>query len=212
MADDGLSGLTDDEKCTPLFELMREHDLEGIVAKRLDDPYDPRVRWLRIKNPDYSQKGGKGRPVQQVMAAARAFGSPISESDTGAPMRVVQGLPVPSRAQSRRDGRTLWRGRTVIAYCTGAIIWDHPPLDLSPVKCGNRAAILRSENLIGRQPLAAPIYAVRFRHSTKSAARLSAAFKRGAIRLQRQLPRERSWSCFRPAARCPDVPCRQIEC
>ena len=181
MADDGLSGLTDDEKCTPLFELMREHDLEGIVAKRLDDPYDPRVRWLRIKNPDYSQKGGKGRPVQQVMAAARAFGSPISESDTGAPMRVVQGLPVPSRAQSRRDGRTLWRGRTVIAYCTGAIIWDHPPLDLSPVKCGNRAAILRSENLIGRQPLAAPIYAVRFRHSTKSAARLSAAFKRGAI-------------------------------
>jgi bifunctional non-homologous end joining protein LigD len=27
-----------------LFELMREHDLEGIVAKRLDDPYDPRVR------------------------------------------------------------------------------------------------------------------------------------------------------------------------
>ena len=93
-----------------LFELMREHDLEGIVAKRLDDPYDPRFRWLKIKNPDYSQKGGKGRPVQQVMAAARAFGSPISESDTGAPMRVVQGLPVPSRAQSRRDGRTLWRG------------------------------------------------------------------------------------------------------
>ena len=39
-----------------LFELMREHDLEGIVAKRLADPYDPRVRWLKIKNPDYSQK------------------------------------------------------------------------------------------------------------------------------------------------------------
>ena len=43
-----------------LFELMREHDLEGIVAKRLDDPYDPRVRWLKIKNPDYSQKEGRG--------------------------------------------------------------------------------------------------------------------------------------------------------
>jgi hypothetical protein len=39
---------------------MREHDLEGIVAKRLDDPYDPRVRWLKIKNPDYSQKEGRG--------------------------------------------------------------------------------------------------------------------------------------------------------
>jgi len=32
-----------------LFELMREHDLEGIVGKRLDDPYDPRVTWLKIK-------------------------------------------------------------------------------------------------------------------------------------------------------------------
>jgi len=39
---------------------MREHDLEGIVAKRLDDPYGPRVRWLKIKNPDYSQKEGRG--------------------------------------------------------------------------------------------------------------------------------------------------------
>lgn len=43
-----------------LFELMRAHDLEGIVAKRLDDPYDPRVRWFKIKNPDYSQKEGRG--------------------------------------------------------------------------------------------------------------------------------------------------------
>ena len=43
-----------------LFELMREHDLEGIVAKRLDDSYDPRVRWLKIKNPEYSQKEGRG--------------------------------------------------------------------------------------------------------------------------------------------------------
>jgi bifunctional non-homologous end joining protein LigD len=43
-----------------LFELMRTHDLEGIVAKRLDNPYDPRVRWLKIKNPDYSQNEGRG--------------------------------------------------------------------------------------------------------------------------------------------------------
>jgi bifunctional non-homologous end joining protein LigD len=42
-----------------LFELMCAHDLEGIVAKRLADPYDPRVRWLKIKNPDYSQKEGR---------------------------------------------------------------------------------------------------------------------------------------------------------
>jgi ATP-dependent DNA ligase len=43
-----------------LFELMRAHDLEGIVAKRLDEPYGPRARWLKIKNPDYSQKEGRG--------------------------------------------------------------------------------------------------------------------------------------------------------
>jgi len=42
-----------------LFELMRTNDLEGIVAKRLADPYDTRVRWLKVKNPDYSQKEGR---------------------------------------------------------------------------------------------------------------------------------------------------------
>ena len=42
-----------------LFELMRAHALEGIVAKRLADPYEPRVRWLKIKNPDYSQQKGR---------------------------------------------------------------------------------------------------------------------------------------------------------
>jgi len=43
-----------------LFELMCSNDLEGIVAKRLDDPYEPRVRWLKIRNGDYSQKEGRG--------------------------------------------------------------------------------------------------------------------------------------------------------
>ena len=42
-----------------LFELMCAHDLEGIVAKRLADPYKPGVRWLKIKNPHYSQKEGR---------------------------------------------------------------------------------------------------------------------------------------------------------
>jgi bifunctional non-homologous end joining protein LigD len=43
-----------------LFELVRRHDLEGIVAKRLDDPYDSSVHWFKIKNPGYSQKEGRG--------------------------------------------------------------------------------------------------------------------------------------------------------
>jgi ATP-dependent DNA ligase len=39
---------------------MLENDLEGIVAKRLADPYDARVRWLKIKNREYSQAEGRG--------------------------------------------------------------------------------------------------------------------------------------------------------
>ena len=50
-----------------LFDLMCAHDLEGVVAKRLKDPYGPRVRWLKIKNPSYSQNEGRrelfDRPV-----------------------------------------------------------------------------------------------------------------------------------------------------
>ena len=42
-----------------LFELMCAHDLEGIVAKRLNDPYGPRARWVKIKNPGSSQNGGR---------------------------------------------------------------------------------------------------------------------------------------------------------
>ena len=42
-----------------LFELMCAHDLEGVVAKRLKDGYGSRVRWLKIKNPGYSQNEGR---------------------------------------------------------------------------------------------------------------------------------------------------------
>ena len=42
-----------------LFELMLDHDLEGIVAKKLMDLYGPATKWLKIKNPDYSQKEGR---------------------------------------------------------------------------------------------------------------------------------------------------------
>ena len=42
-----------------LFELMCVNDLEGIVAKRLSDPYCPRTRGWKIKNPDYTQAEGR---------------------------------------------------------------------------------------------------------------------------------------------------------
>ena len=40
-----------------LFRAVCEFDLEGIIAKRLHDPYDPeRTKWWKILNPNYSQK------------------------------------------------------------------------------------------------------------------------------------------------------------
>jgi bifunctional non-homologous end joining protein LigD len=51
-----------------LFALMCTNDLEGIVAKRLADPYDTRVRWLKIKNPDYLQKEGRAELFNRAKA------------------------------------------------------------------------------------------------------------------------------------------------
>jgi hypothetical protein len=39
---------------------MCANDLEGVVAKRLADPYGSRIRWLKLNNPDYSQKERRG--------------------------------------------------------------------------------------------------------------------------------------------------------
>jgi ATP-dependent DNA ligase len=52
---DGVSG-----QGRRLFELVAEMDLEGIVAKRLGDPYAPgRTTWFKILNRSYSQKEGR---------------------------------------------------------------------------------------------------------------------------------------------------------
>ena len=40
----------------PLFNAVCKLDLEGIVAKRLEDPYSPKTKWWKILNPNYSQK------------------------------------------------------------------------------------------------------------------------------------------------------------
>jgi bifunctional non-homologous end joining protein LigD len=42
-----------------LFELVAALDLEGIVAKRLDDAYAPGTRWWKVLNRSYSQKEGR---------------------------------------------------------------------------------------------------------------------------------------------------------
>jgi bifunctional non-homologous end joining protein LigD len=43
-----------------LFKTVCQFDLEGIVAKRLDDPYDPRTaKWWKVLNVNCSQKEGR---------------------------------------------------------------------------------------------------------------------------------------------------------
>jgi bifunctional non-homologous end joining protein LigD len=43
----------------PLFNAVCRLDLEGIVAKRMDDGYGPKTQWFKILNPTYSQKEGR---------------------------------------------------------------------------------------------------------------------------------------------------------
>jgi bifunctional non-homologous end joining protein LigD len=42
------------------FRTVCDLDLEGVIAKRLTDAYEPgRTRWWKVLNPDYSQKAGR---------------------------------------------------------------------------------------------------------------------------------------------------------
>jgi bifunctional non-homologous end joining protein LigD len=44
-----------------LFDAVCSRDLEGIVVKKLADPYEPgRTKWWKILNTAYSQKEGRG--------------------------------------------------------------------------------------------------------------------------------------------------------
>jgi hypothetical protein len=101
-----------------LFDLMCANDLEGIVAKRLVDPNDTRVRWLKIKNRAYTQNEGRatcsmGRAIQPnagpVGDAPRRSADDARQRRHGAcaPYRVVQGMPSSGRARPRCNGRPL---------------------------------------------------------------------------------------------------------
>jgi bifunctional non-homologous end joining protein LigD len=53
---------------TELYRLACQLDLEGIVAKKADSPYDDMAKgnWIKIKNPSYSQKEGRGDWFKRV--------------------------------------------------------------------------------------------------------------------------------------------------
>jgi bifunctional non-homologous end joining protein LigD len=53
---------------TELYHLACQLDLEGIVAKKADSPYDDKAKgkWIKIKNPSYSQTEGRGDLFKRV--------------------------------------------------------------------------------------------------------------------------------------------------
>jgi len=54
------------------FKLACDLDLEGIVAKRLADPYGPRTKWWKVLNPSYSQKKGRADLFEHRHTSASA--------------------------------------------------------------------------------------------------------------------------------------------
>jgi hypothetical protein len=94
-----------------LSELMREHDPEGIVAQRLDDAYDPRIRWLKVKQ------------IVDAKAQFRSLAEPWADTgtSTGRLMLAVLGgladverdliAPAPPKAAAGRSSAdSAWAG------------------------------------------------------------------------------------------------------
>ena len=51
-----------------LFRLACERNLEGIVAKHRDSMYGDGARWLKIKNPEYTQAVGRRKRFERRRA------------------------------------------------------------------------------------------------------------------------------------------------
>jgi len=52
----------------PLFNAVCRLDLEGIVAKRIEDGYGPKTQSFKILNPTYSQKEGRAELFERRYA------------------------------------------------------------------------------------------------------------------------------------------------
>src|SRR5262249_15520956 len=71
-----------------LFRRICELDLEGIVAKRAGSTYrvreQPSLDWIKIKNPNYSQKEGRAEMFDELQ------GRSVAKAPSGQPiMKIV---------------------------------------------------------------------------------------------------------------------------
>ena len=60
-----------------LFQAARRLELEGIVAKRKQDPYGSGTVWYSIRNPGYTQDDGRIDPFRPRSRARRADREPV---------------------------------------------------------------------------------------------------------------------------------------
>ena len=60
-----------------LFQAARRLELEGIVAKRKQDPYGSGTVWYSIRNPGYTQDDGRIDPFRPRSRARRAGREPV---------------------------------------------------------------------------------------------------------------------------------------
>src|SRR6516165_8419437 len=83
------------------------HDLEGIVAKRLSDPYGPRTRWLKIRTRTTARRRAGAscltRDEEGMSGRARLPGC-AAKSKSAGPLagRTFQGLRNPGLAYRRQ--------------------------------------------------------------------------------------------------------------
>jgi bifunctional non-homologous end joining protein LigD len=64
--------LTLEEHGRALFQVSRQLDLEGIVAKRWGDPYAARTVWFKVSNPGYTQAAARAEPLRHRRGTGRA--------------------------------------------------------------------------------------------------------------------------------------------
>src|SRR5438105_595730 len=58
------------------FQQVCELDLEGVVAKRLPDPYGSDPTWLKVLNRSYSQKEGRAELLPSLIEGLQLVSSP----------------------------------------------------------------------------------------------------------------------------------------
>ncbi len=57
-----------EERGIDIFRVACKRDLESVIAKQKDTPHIESVRWVKIKNPGYSQAAGWREEFQRRRA------------------------------------------------------------------------------------------------------------------------------------------------